>query len=141
MNEHLKKIRVVLLALTIAGIAMPLPAFAAHGGGGHSGGRHFSGHGSRYHGGGGLGLGLFTGALIGSELTAPYYPYYYPYQGDVAQPTPDTYESEPVYQSPPNTPSTAPAVWYYCVSSKTYYPYVSSCPEAWKTVPASPPQP
>ena len=40
-------------------------------------------------------------------------------------------------------PATAPqggsAVWYYCESSKTYYPYVSECKEGWKEVPATPP--
>jgi len=41
------------------------------------------------------------------------------------------------------TPSAAPsasATWYYCESSKTYYPYVSECTEGWRTVPATPPQ-
>jgi len=40
-------------------------------------------------------------------------------------------------------PATAPqggsAIWYYCESSKTYYPYVSECKEGWKEVPATPP--
>jgi hypothetical protein len=29
-------------------------------------------------------------------------------------------------------------VWYYCESSKTYYPYVSECKEGWRAVPATP---
>jgi len=29
--------------------------------------------------------------------------------------------------------------WYFCDSSKTYYPYATSCPEGWRTVPATPP--
>jgi hypothetical protein len=43
----------------------------------------------------------------------PYYFYSYPY-----------YDSAQVY-------------WYYCPSYGAYYPYVSSCPEAWLPVPAS----
>ena len=43
-------------------------------------------------------------------------------------------------QPPAGSPGAqAPAVWYYCDSAKGYYPYVSQCPEGWKTVPASPP--
>jgi hypothetical protein len=34
----------------------------------------------------------------------------------------------------------ASATWYYCESSKTYYPYVSECKEGWRVVPATPPQ-
>jgi hypothetical protein len=28
--------------------------------------------------------------------------------------------------------------WYYCESSRTYYPYASFCPDGWKQVPAAP---
>lgn len=31
--------------------------------------------------------------------------------------------------------------WYYCDSAEAYYPYVSSCREGWRTVPATPPSP
>jgi hypothetical protein len=54
--------------------------------------------------------------------------------------------------APPDAPAPAPApaaaaaqptqtagTWYYCESSKTYYPYVQQCAEGWKSVPASPP--
>lgn len=39
------------------------------------------------------------------------------------------------------TSGAAPAggVWYYCESSRTYYPYVSECKEGWRTVAATPP--
>jgi Family of unknown function (DUF6515) len=40
---------------------------------------------------------------------------------------------------PSAAPQSAGAVWYYCESSKTYYPYVSECKEGWKEVPATPP--
>lgn len=35
---------------------------------------------------------------------------------------------------------TPPGMWYYCESAKAYYPYVSECREAWRPVPAAPPQ-
>jgi hypothetical protein len=31
----------------------------------------------------------------------------------------------------------SPAYWYYCPSYGTYYPNVTSCPEAWVPIPAS----
>ncbi len=30
-------------------------------------------------------------------------------------------------------------VWYFCAAANAYYPYVSSCPSGWQTVPAAPP--
>lgn len=51
--------------------------------------------------------------------------------------------ADPNMQAAP--PSVAPAqaaagVWYYCDSAKGYYPYVATCSEGWRTVPASPPK-
>jgi hypothetical protein len=43
--------------------------------------------------------------------------------------------------APPASPSAQPGMWYYCDSAKAYYPYVSECKEAWRPVPANPPQP
>ena len=62
---------------------------------------------------------------------------------------PRVVHSQPVYVTPapvvvappPPQPIQAqnlPPVWYYCQSSQTYYPYVQSCQEGWKTVPATP---
>lgn len=46
----------------------------------------------------------------------------------------------PAATAPGGTPAAqGPATWYYCESAKGYYPYVSQCPEGWKSVPASPP--
>lgn len=45
--------------------------------------------------------------------------------------------SAPPAPPPPSAQSTPS--WYYCESPKGYYPYVSSCPGGWKTVPATPP--
>lgn len=60
------------------------------------------------------------------------YPYPDPYTPSVVVVQPSAPAAEP-NASPP------PQYWYYCDSAKTYYPYVASCPEGWKTVPASPP--
>ena len=53
------------------------------------------------------------------------------------------YDSYPVYEdapdpgvAPPAPP--APSYWYYCPSSKAYYPYVQDCSEPW--VPVTPGQ-
>ena len=54
----------------------------------------------------------------------------------VAQPPDETpAPAAPVAQAPAPTPGN----WYYCESSKTYYPYVQQCAEGWRTVPATPP--
>lgn len=45
-------------------------------------------------------------------------------------PPPVVVQEPPVYAPP--------AYWYYCASAQAYYPYVTSCPEAWIQVPASP---
>jgi hypothetical protein len=50
----------------------------------------------------------------------------------------------PAQAPPPPAPAapapSASASWYYCESAKAYYPYVSECREAWRAVPATPPQ-
>ena len=33
----------------------------------------------------------------------------------------------------------APGTWSYCASAQRYYPYVTECPEGWRSVPATPP--
>lgn len=61
---------------------------------------------------------------------APVYPYPDPYVPPAVVVEPP---SPPVSEGPPPA-----AVWYYCKSSRNYYPYVSVCPEGWRTVPAQP---
>lgn len=65
--------------------------------------------------------------------TGPIYPYPDPYLPPivVVQPTPES--TNPAIQPPAQS-------WYYCEASKSYYPYVSSCPAGWKSVPATPPK-
>lgn len=48
-----------------------------------------------------------------------------------------------IVQSPPVEPvivQPQPAAqnWYYCDSARAYYPYVQSCAEGWRAVPATP---
>jgi len=56
--------------------------------------------------------------------------YFYPYP---VYPYPDPY-------LPPDLPVPAvplpptPTAWYYCNSARSYYPYVTACPEGWQAV-------
>ncbi len=56
-----------------------------------------------------------------------------------AYPYPNPY-TPPVTVVPQTMPSTPPPAqyWYYCDASRTYYPYVQSCPGGWRMVPATP---
>lgn len=66
----------------------------------------------------------------------PVYPYPDPYIPSVV-----IMQSEPVESTPDIvvSPAAASQYWYYCESTSSYYPYTASCPEGWKTVPATPP--
>lgn len=63
--------------------------------------------------------------------------YYYPAP---VYPYPDPYLPPTVVIEPEPAPQQEP-IWYYCKSSRNYYPYVSVCPEGWRTVAAQPPDP
>jgi hypothetical protein len=39
---------------------------------------------------------------------------------------------------PAGAPPPAPDKWYFCESANAYYPYVNSCKEGWRAVPAQP---
>jgi hypothetical protein len=65
-------------------------------------------------------------------------------QQPVTQAAPDArYPPPPPTASAPAAPATptpqAGASWYYCASARNYYPYVNSCAEGWRVVPAAPP--
>jgi len=82
----------------------------------------------------------------------PYYyannAYYVTAPGGYAVAAPPTVAAAPAETAPPPpapqpaAPATAPAAgtWYYCESSRTYYPYVQECKEGWRQVPATPPR-
>lgn len=65
----------------------------------------------------------------------PVYPYPDPYMPPVV-----AIQSAPVEAAPSIVvaPAVASQSWYFCESANGYYPYTASCPEGWKTVPATP---
>lgn len=92
-----------------------------------AGGRHH-GHG-HWHGG-----RVFVS--VGPRFWWGAYPYpYYYYPPPYYYTPPVVIQDPPVYvQQPPQAQeqaSPAEGYWYYCQSSKEYYPRVPSCPEAW----------
>ena len=102
-------------------LLISLPALADHRGGGHWSYGHHEGS---------LGWWWVVPAAI--------------LYSSVAYPPPVTVinQQPPVIVAPQaSAPAQPPAqFWYYCDSAKGYYPYVPSCPEAWKPVPVQPPQ-
>jgi hypothetical protein len=60
-----------------------------------------------------------------------------PLEPSVAQPSP---APAPAPQAGGATTPAPPGNWYYCESSKSYYPYVRECKEGWHVVPATPPR-
>lgn len=83
-------------------------------------------HGSRTR----VGVGFYVGGPVWGPMWYPP-PYYYPPQVVVVPPS-----VPPVYieQNVAPAETTARHYWYYCASSKGYYPYVKECPEGWQKV-------
>jgi hypothetical protein len=108
-----RKHRITAALVALAMTATPVAA-QHYNGGGWGGGYHGGGWGG-YHGGGwnrggggwgaGLGLGLGLG-ILGGALAAPYYA-----------------------PAPP-----APAMWYWCDATGSYYPYTPTCPSGFRAV-------
>jgi hypothetical protein len=141
------RLTVAIAALAgVLALVQPVPAYAAHGGGGfHGGGFHGGGfHGGGFHGGGfhGGGFGRFHGGGFhhggfrhdgfrgrggwwwGGALGLATAPYLYDW-GDY--PSYDTYGGSTPYAS---------QYWYYCQNPAGYYPYVGQCSTNWQPVPA-----
>lgn len=59
--------------------------------------------------------------------------YFYP---QPVYPYPDPYAPPTYVAATPSGPA-PPATWYYCPTSKTYYPYVTTCTADWQAVPAT----
>jgi hypothetical protein len=59
----------------------------------------------------------------------------------VADPPPGAVVAEqaPPPQAAAPAPTAPSGTWFYCESSKSYYPYVADCREGWRPVPATPP--
>ncbi len=137
----------VLLASLLAFVPMPTLAGGRHGGGPHgrynghahwSGGhyRSYRGHGVWYGGG----PRFYGGLVIGPSWWGAPYPYWY-YPPNYVYVTPPAVLPGPsVYiQQQAGAPAeAADAAWYYCPSTKAYYPTVQTCREAWIKVPPRP---
>lgn len=112
--------------------------YGGHVGHGHS---HFKGH----HHHGHHHSTTFVGVGFGFAYPWSWYGYYPPpyYYPGYYYPQPVAYPAEPVTYVEQSAPAqTEPAGWwYYCETSRTYYPYVKECPNGWQRVPALPPPP
>jgi hypothetical protein len=103
------------IALAAAGVLGAGSAFAWH-------------HGPR------VVFGFNVGPYWGPYWGAPYYypgPAYYPAPVVVSPPAPAQY----VERS--DQPQSS-GYWYYCETSRGYYPYVKECPSGWRAVPPAP---
>jgi hypothetical protein len=120
----MKRIATVALLMVALLLAFAEPSLAWRGGHHHHGPRVFVGFGAYY----------------------PYYPYpyyYYPPPYYTYSPPPVVVQEPPVYVQQPQqaqpqvqaAPGAPEAFWYYCPSSKGYYPSVQTCPEPWVKVP------
>jgi hypothetical protein len=68
------------------------------------------------------------------------YPYYPPVQTIVVPAQPVTYIEQPAASTPAATTAAPDRWWYYCDSSRGYYPYVKECPAGWQRVAPAPSQ-
>ena len=138
----MKRAIVVKMLTILTLIAASICANAQHGGRRWHGGdiRHFEtrdrhiwrgGHWSHARYGGRLGWWWIVGPSW-YFYSRPIYPYPDPYRPPTVVVLPEA--SSPSTSSPPTVQN-----WYFCEASKEYYPYVSTCPTGWKTVPAIPP--
>jgi hypothetical protein len=111
------------------------------------------GRGHVHHGGGGGRAFFFAAPIIAGAYLASryYYPpsYYYP-PAPYYPPVPPVYIEQPMpYSVPPQSQYSVPpqsqgqpqsqAYWYYCPSSRAYYPHVQSCAAGWQRVAPQPP--
>ena len=86
-----------------------------------------------------------VGVVIGPSWGPWYYPYPPPYYYNppyapviINQPAP-VYVEQPVPASPPVAAAAPANYWYYCPTSKGYYPYVKECAVGWQRVQPEPP--
>ncbi len=142
---RMKSLMLVFVALAAAA---PMAAYAdRHDEGRHAGGRHWNGDIREFHTrdfprwrAGNWRHGAHEGRLGWWWVVGGLW-YFYP---QPVYPYPDAYTPPVVVipQAPsavPGAPAPQAQNWYYCTSAQSYYPYVSSCPEGWKMVPATPP--
>ena len=147
MEIIMKKITALCLAITLIGSISIHTALADRGYGGYGGGGYGRHHNDGYRGGHhngfgygalGLGLGLGIGDGVGNYYGG-YNNYGYGYPPTVVTvPT-----APPIYiqqaPAPPVVQQIQSNYWYYCESSKSYYPYVRECASGWQQVEPTPP--
>ena len=86
----------------------------------------------------GTGVGYYGRPYVGPYYPRPLYERHYsPYYRGYYSPPPVYYAALAVH---PLISQSQPPVWYYCEPQQQYYPIASKCNEAWKVVPATPPQ-
>ena len=127
----MKKLTVISLVAVVLLLATAEPSLAWRGGA-------WRGGGSRVFVGVGVGPGWGWG--YGPYWGYPYYYYPPPYYSygppQVIVQQPPTYVQQETVQGAPAQPTPPPqAFWYFCASSKAYYPSVQSCAEPWVKVP------
>lgn len=134
------KIRQFLAPMLLASLILPMGIFSvvpAHADRDHRFRhfRHFDHDGYWFHGnhGGVIGWWWIAGPGLWYWYPRPFLPYGYPPYYDY-DPNPPIVIAPPAQEAPPQQ-----SYWYYCDSSKAYYPYVRSCPGGWRKVPATPP--
>jgi hypothetical protein len=111
-------------------------------------GRHGHHHGHHHHHGARFSFGFWGGPFWGPGYWGPGYwgPGYWGPPAVVYAPAPeprvwiesDQAAATPVPPVTSNTDPNAPQWWYWCASSRGYYPYVSNCAEGWQRVPPQP---
>ncbi|HTT07426.1 MAG TPA: hypothetical protein VMH34_01340 [Gammaproteobacteria bacterium] len=119
----------IVLAMLVGGMSTEAEARGSWHGGSSWHGGNFHGHGGfhNFHHFHHFHDRFFFGAVIGSPFFWGPYPYYdYP-------PASYMQEAPPVYVQ-------QQGYWYYCPTSKAYFPYVSSCDAPWQPVAPQPPQ-
>lgn len=150
----MKAARTLLLA-ALAGLAIGAASAPASAAGYYYGG-HYAGPYRGYYGGHYVGpyRGYYGGYWGGPRVTFGYYggPWYwgpgywgggwaYPYGWGYSVPPVVVVPSEPSVYVEPGDAAQAPQQqqwWYWCQSTKAYYPYVSTCSEGWQRVAPQP---
>jgi hypothetical protein len=129
-----KNALILCLLLSLGGIGNALAYGYGHGYYGRGGG--YYGHGYGWGGGVGVTIGPYWGPW--GYYGSPYYP-----PVVVEQAGPQVYIEQQGAQITPAPVVAAPSpetnFWYYCRSSKGYYPYVKECPGGWQKVAPLPP--
>jgi len=86
-------------------------------------------------------VGIGFGYPYWGPFWSPWYyppPYYY-YPPAVVVREPVTYIEQGNISGASAQSADSGSWWYYCESSRGYYPYVRECPTGWQRVPPAPP--